>query len=163
MSRLIIGACGVLLAVVYVTGLKLDVAKKEIKQLRDLAEKHWVRAEHLERNLERERLAVEQLIDNEIEILEDLENAKIEIDRQRDNVSAALYELRIKASCPSTKVPETTSTHTGNDASSPKLDRNAERNYWRLREEHERVIQQIKSLQNYARICSEFYLPDNPQ
>lgn len=163
MNKLIIGACGVLLVVVYVTGLKLDIAKKEIKQQRDLAEKHWVRAEHLENSLDKERLAVEQLTRGESIILEDLENAKNEIDRQRDNVSAALYELRIKANCPSTTVSETTGTDSGNDAGTPKLDRDAEQNYWRLREEHERVIQQIKSLQNYARICSEFYLSDDAQ
>lgn len=161
MNRLIIGACGVLIVVVYITGLRLDIAKKEIKEQRDLAEQHWVRAENLEQSLKRERRAVDELSRHEKETMENLENAKAEINNLRDIVTAGRAELRIKASCPSATMPETASANSSNDASTPKLDRDAEQNYWRLREEHERVIQQIKSLQNYARICSEFYLSDD--
>lgn len=80
---------------------------------------------------------------------QDLNDAKAEIERLERDVDAGRQRLRLNASCPS--VPTNSGTASVDDESAPRLTRDAERAYFRLREQHALVTQQLTGLQEYIR------------
>ncbi|WP_191116366.1 lysis protein [Vibrio alginolyticus] len=80
---------------------------------------------------------------------QDLNDAKAEIERLERDVDAGRQRLRLNARCPS--VPTNSGTASVDDESAPRLTRDAERAYFRLREQHALVTQQLPGLQEYIR------------
>lgn len=80
---------------------------------------------------------------------QDLNDAKAEIERLERDVDAGRQRLRLNARCPS--VPTNSGTASVDDESAPRLTRDAERAYFRLREQHALVTQQLTGLQEYIR------------
>ena len=80
---------------------------------------------------------------------QDLNDAKAEIERLERDVDAGRQRLRLNARCPS--VPTDSGTASVDDESAPRLTRDAERAYFRLREQHALVTQQLTGLQEYVR------------
>lgn len=153
MRKLLIVAGAVMIGVVYVQGLRLDVAKKDLRAQEMLSMEHWARVENLQSALEKERAAAATLAQSETEIAERLRHANTEIENLRADVDSGRRELRLKATCPD-RVPQAPEANGGDDGTGPRLNRDAESAYWRLREQHEQVISQVELLQSYAMICS---------
>lgn len=80
---------------------------------------------------------------------QDLNDAKAEIERLERDVDAGRQRLRLNARCPS--VPTDSGTASVDDESAPRLTRDAERAYFRLRQQHALVTQQLTGLQEYIR------------
>ncbi|MFM2618586.1 lysis protein (plasmid) [Vibrio alginolyticus] len=80
---------------------------------------------------------------------QDLNDAKAEIERLERDVDAGRQRLRLNARCPS--VPTNSGTASVDDEPAPRLTRDAERAYFRLREQHALVTQQLTGLQEYIR------------
>lgn len=80
---------------------------------------------------------------------QDLNDAKAEIERLERDVSAGRQRLRLNARCPS--VPTNSGTASVDDEPAPRLTKDAERAYFRLREQHALVTQQLTGLQDYIR------------
>ncbi|MBY7685773.1 lysis protein (plasmid) [Vibrio alginolyticus] len=80
---------------------------------------------------------------------QDLNDAKAEIERLERDVDAGRQRLRLNARCPS--VPTNSGTASVDDESAPRLTRDAERAYFRLRQQHALVTQQLTGLQEYIR------------
>lgn len=80
---------------------------------------------------------------------QELNDAKAEIERLERDVDAGRQRLRLNARCPS--VPTNSGTASVDDESAPRLTRDAERAYFRLRKQHALVTQQLTGLQEYIR------------
>lgn len=144
----------VLLALLYVTGLKLDNAKTEAKLAKKEALENWAKAEALQKSLDTERTNAAEVAKIETQYLEALNNAKLQNDTLRADVESGRTKLRIKATCPK-HLPETASADPGNDAGAPELTGSARQAYYDLRDRHAKAIEQIVALQGFARLCSQ--------
>ncbi|CDH05403.1 conserved hypothetical protein [Xenorhabdus bovienii str. oregonense] len=89
---------------------------------------------------------IEMLHELDTKHIQDLANAKTEIDILRADVAAGRRKLRIKASC---SVPETIASGSVGDAGTPQLTEAARQDYYRLREVMAENDQQVKYLQDY--------------
>ncbi|UIW10351.1 Rz lysis protein [Flyfo siphovirus Tbat2_3] len=78
----------------------------------------------------------------------ELADAKATIETLRDDVATGKRRLRLNASCPKSEAAGTSSL---GDASSPRLDDYAERDYFRLRDGINTVTKQVNYLQDYIR------------
>lgn len=78
----------------------------------------------------------------------ELEDAKKSLADLQRCVAAGKCGLRLKASCPKS---DTTGASSMGDASSPRLDDSAERDYFTLRERISTVTKQVNYLQDYIR------------
>lgn len=79
----------------------------------------------------------------------ELADAKATIDQLHDDVSAGKRRLQLNATCK--RVPGTTATPGMDDAARAELTPDAERAYWRLREQLATADKQIAGLQEYIR------------
>lgn len=155
MDKWLIGAGAVMVVVMYIMGLKMDIAKKELKEIKAESFANWSRAENLQSVLEKERTAAAEMAKTETEIAERLRNANEQIDSLRSDVDAGRRQLRIKATCPpAERMPEAAAADSRDDGASPRLERDAEQAHWDLREQNEQVIHQVLLLQAYATACS---------
>lgn len=155
MNKSILAAAGILMALLYIQGLRLDIAKRQVSEKDRLALAHWAAAENLKSVLAVERELADRSAALAKSHSDEVNRAITEINDLRNRVSSGSAELRINATCPDTApVPETASSAGRADAASPRLAPDAERAYWRLREQHERVMRQVLALQEYARMCS---------
>lgn len=86
---------------------------------------------------------------NEIDIkyAKELADAKSENDRLRADVESGSKRLHVNASC---KVPNTSTTSIVDDATSPRLNESAQRDYLNLREWIGTATKQIAGLQEYV-------------
>lgn len=82
-------------------------------------------------------------------ITKELEDAKAQIEQLERDVAAGNKRLLVNASCPT--VPAKPSTASVDDERTAQLTANAERAYFRLRNQHELVIKQLTGLQEYVR------------
>ena len=82
--------------------------------------------------------------------IEDLNNAKAEIDRLRLDVESGDAGLQVNAECPEPRSVPSTSTSTGTpNATGPRLSNAAQRDYFTLRDRHAEATAQITGLQQY--------------
>lgn len=79
----------------------------------------------------------------------ELNNAKAQIEQLERDVAAGNKRLLVNARCPT--VPAKPSTASVDDERAARLTANAERAYFRLRNQHELVIKQLTGLQEYVR------------
>jgi prophage endopeptidase len=89
---------------------------------------------------------IEMLHELDSRHIQELANAKTEIDTLRADVAAGRRKLRIKATCP---VPETTTSGSVGDAGSAQLTETAQQNYYDLLRMMEENRQQTEYLQGY--------------
>ncbi|MDE9456114.1 lysis protein [Xenorhabdus bovienii] len=91
---------------------------------------------------------IQHLAELDAKHLQELTNAKTEIDTLRADIAAGRRKLRVQAICP---VPETTSSRSVGDAGTPQLTEAARQDYYdllRMMAENER---QTKYLQDYVK------------
>jgi prophage endopeptidase len=82
--------------------------------------------------------------------IEDLNNAKSEIDRLRLDVESGDAGLQVNAECPEPRSVPSTGTSTGTpNATGPRLSNAAQRDYFTLRDRHAEATAQITGLQQY--------------
>lgn len=147
-------AVAILLALLYVTGLKLDNAKAETKLAKKEALENWAKAEALQKSLDTERANAAEVAKIETQYLEALNNAKAQNDSLLADVESGRAKLRIKATCPK-HLPETATADASNDAGSAELAGSSRQAYYDLRDRHAKAIEQIVALQGFARLCSQ--------
>jgi len=82
----------------------------------------------------------------------ELKDAKAQIEQLERDVAAGNKRLLVNARCPT--VPTKPSTASVDDERTAQLTANAERAYFRLRNQHELVIKQLTGLQEYVRALS---------
>lgn len=97
-------------------------------------------------NIQRQRVHAAEL---DIKVTQELANAKSEIERLRTDLGNGTKRLRIAASCP--KLPETTVSTGKPDATGPRLNDSAERDYLSLVERIRQSETMINGLQSYIR------------
>ncbi|MDE9557854.1 lysis protein [Xenorhabdus bovienii] len=110
----------------------------------ELDEKHQIQLIAINEQQKR----IQHLAELETKHIQELTNAKSEIDTLRADVAAGRRKLRIKAVCP---VSETTSSRSMGDAGTPQLTEAARQDYYdllRMMAENER---QTKYLQDYVK------------
>lgn len=146
-------AVAILLALLYITGLKLDTAKAEAKIARKEALESLAKAEALQKSLDTERANAAEVAKIETQYLEALNNAKAKNDSLLAVVESGRAKLRIKANCPK-YLPKTASADPGNDAGAAELAGSSRQAYYDLRDRHAKAIEQILALQGFARLCS---------
>lgn len=95
-------------------------------------------------NIQRQRVQAAEL---DIKVTQELANAKSEIERLRTDLGNGTKRLRIAASCP--KLPEATASSGKLDATSPRLNDSAERDYLSLIERIRTATAMINGLQEY--------------
>lgn len=95
-------------------------------------------------NIQRQRVQASEL---DIKVTQELANAKSEIERLRADLSNGTKRLRLAASCP--KLPEATASSGEPDATSPRLNDSAERDYLSLVERIRTATAMINGLQDY--------------
>ncbi len=87
----------------------------------------------------------------DIKYAKELADAKSENDRLRADVESGTKRLRINATC---KAANTSATSSMDDATSPRLNESAQRDYLNLRERIGTATKQIAGLQDYiTNIC----------
>ncbi|WP_306587647.1 lysis protein [Hafnia paralvei] len=97
-------------------------------------------------NIQRQRVQAAEL---DIKVTQELANAKSEVDLIRAGISDGTKRLRLAASCP--KLPEATATAGKPDATSPRLNDSAERDYLSLVERIRQSETMINGLQRYIK------------
>jgi len=147
----LIGGAVIALMAFYIWGLhnKLSLTSNNYKA-------EVAKNKDLESAITRERkykIEAEQLNAKNIE---DLRNAKTQIDTMRASVESGSSELRIDAQCPESAImPKASSSSSQSNATSPRLSDTAQRNYFLLQERHAEAISQIKGLQQHIiKFCS---------
>lgn len=80
---------------------------------------------------------------------QELTKANEQIEKLRSDLSAGRKRLYVKAECP--KLPETTTATRLGNAALPRLGRDAEQNYLRLRSQVTQMQKQLEALQEYTR------------
>lgn len=114
----------------------------ELKEITQVANQQKADLE----NIQRQRVQAAEL---DIKVTQELANAKSEIERLRADLSNGTKRLRIAASCP--KLPEATASSGEPDATSPRLNDSAERDYLSLVERIRQSETMINGLQSYIR------------
>ncbi|MCE9874105.1 lysis protein [Hafnia alvei] len=114
----------------------------ELKEITQVAEQQKADLE----NIQRQRVQAAEL---DIKVTQELANAKSEIERLRTDLGNGTKRLRIAASCP--KLPEATAATGKPDATSPRLNDPAERDYLSLVERIRQSETMINGLQSYIR------------
>lgn len=147
MSKLTTALLSVIIALLvgmWYTTSQMQSLSSELKEITQLAAKQKADLE----NIHRQRVQAAEL---DIKVTQELANAKSEIERLRTDLGSGTKRLRIAASCP--KLPEATAaTATGKpDATSPRLNDSAERDYLSLVERIRQSETMINGLQSYIR------------
>nr|WP_314583418.1 lysis protein [uncultured Pseudomonas sp.] len=122
----------------------------------DLAAISNAAAQQVREALAKQQDAQQKVADLDRKHTEEMQNAKDENDRLRGDVADGRRRLQLKASCPASgsNLPNTTSTASLGNGSSPRLNDAAERDYWSLRSGIATARNQIAALQRYVReVC----------
>ncbi|WP_426762561.1 lysis protein [Hafnia paralvei] len=114
----------------------------ELKEITQVANQQKADLE----NIQRQRVQAAEL---DIKVTQELANAKSEVELIRAGISDGTKRLRLAASCP--KLPEATATSGKPDATSPRLNDSAERDYLSLVERIRQSETMINGLQSYIR------------
>ena len=145
MSKLTTALLSVIIALLvgmWYTTSQMQSLSSELKEITQVAEQQKADLE----NIQRQRVQAAEL---DIKVTQELANAKSEIERLRADLGNGTKRLRIAASCP--KLPETTSATVEPDATSPRLNDSAERDYLSLIERIRQSETMINGLQSYIR------------
>ncbi|WP_437342008.1 lysis protein [Ewingella docleensis] len=139
---IIIMAC-LLFGVSYYQG-QVAKLKHDVAEISQVAKEHQATIDLM---TARNKLAAEL----DIKYAKELADAKSENDRLRADVESGAKRLRINATC---KAPNASATSSVDDATSPRLNDSAQRDYLNLRERIGTATKQIAGLQDYiTNIC----------
>lgn len=145
MSRITTALIAVIMALLvgmwYMTS-RLQTANSSLKEITQVANQQKADLE----NIQRQRVQAAEL---DIKVTQELANAKSEIERLRTDLGNGTKRLRIAASCP--KLPEATAAAGEHDATGPRLNDSAERDYLSLVERIRQSETMINGLQSYIR------------
>lgn len=143
-----------------VADAKTETANERTAHQADLAVISNAAAQQVREALAKQQEAQQAVSDLDRKHTEELKNAMEENDRLRGDVAAGHRRLQLKAGCPtnSGNVPGATRTAGLGDATAPRLNGTAERDYWRLRDGIATANRQIAGLQQYVH---EVCLRDN--
>ncbi|MEG0421413.1 MAG: lysis protein [Hafnia sp.] len=145
MSRITTALIAVIIALLvgmWYTTSQMQSLSSELKEITQVANQQKADLE----NIQRQRVQAAEL---DIKVTQELANAKSEIERLRADLSSGAKRLRIAASCP--KLPETTVSTGKPDATGPRLNDSAERDYLSLVERIRQSETMINGLQSYIR------------
>jgi len=145
MSRVTTALIAVIIALLvgmWYTTSQMQSLSSELKKITQVAAKQKADLE----SIQRQRVQAAEL---DIKVTQELANAKSEIERLRTGLSNGTKRLRIAASCP--KLPEATASSGKPDATSPRLNDSAERDYLSLVERIRQSETMINGLQSYIR------------
>ena len=145
MSKLTTALLSVIIALLvgmWYTTSQMQSLSSELKEITQVANQQKADLE----NIQRQRVQAAEL---DIKVTQELANAKSEIERLRTDLGNGTKRLRIAASCP--KLPEATATTGEPDATSPRLNDSAERDYLSLVERIRQSETMINGLQSYIR------------
>lgn len=145
MSRVTTALIAVIIALLvgmWYTTSKMQSLSSELKEITQVANQQKADLE----NIHRQRVKAAAL---DIKVTQELANAKSEIERLRTDLGNGTKRLRIAASCP--KLPETTASTVEPDATSPRLNDSAERDYLSLIERIKQSETMINGLQSFIR------------
>lgn len=143
MSRVTTTLIAVIIALLvgmWYTTSQMQSLNSELKEITQVAEQQKADLE----NIQRQRVQAAEL---DIKVTQELANAKSEIERLRTDLGNGTKRLRIAASCP--KLPEATASSGKPDATSPRLNDSAERDYLSLVERIRTATAMINGLQEY--------------
>lgn len=145
MSKLttaLLSAIIALLVGMWYTTSQMQSLNTQLKEITQVAEQQKADLE----NIQRQRVQAAAL---DIKVTQELANAKSEIERLRTDLGNGTKRLRISGSCP--KLPEATASSGKPDATSPRLNDSAERDYLSLVERIRQSETMINGLQSYIR------------
>lgn len=145
MSRVTTALIAVIIALLvgmWYTTSQMQSLSSELKEITQVANQQKADLE----NIQRQRVQAAEL---DIKVTQELANAKSEIEHLRTDLGNGTKRLRIAASCP--KLPEATASSGKPDATSPRLNDSAERDYLSLVERIRQSETMINGLQSYIR------------
>lgn len=145
MSKLTTALIAVIIALLvgmWYTTSQMQSLSSELKEITQVANQQKAELE----NIQRQRVQAAEL---DIKVTQELANAKSEVDLIRAGIGDGTKRLRIAASCP--KLPETTASSGEPDATGPRLNDSAERDYLSLVERIRQSEIMINGLQSYIR------------
>lgn len=145
MSKLTTALLSVIIALLvgmWYTTSQMQSLSSELKEITQVANQQKADLE----NIQRQRVQAAAL---DIKVTQELANAKSEIERLRTGLSSGTKRLHIAASCP--KLPQTTAATGKPDATGPRLNDSAERDYLSLVERIRQSETMINGLQSYIR------------
>jgi len=135
---LVIIMAALLFGVTYYQG-KVTKLKHDVAEISKVAKENQATIDQM---TARNKLAAEL----DIKYAKELADAKSENDRLRADVESGSKRLHVNATC---KVPSTSATSSMDDATSPRLNDSAQRDYLNLRERIGTATSQIAGLQEY--------------
>lgn len=139
-AALIVLLFGMLIGITYHQG-RVEKLKHDVAEISKVAKENQ---DAIDLMTARNKLAAEL----DIKYAKELADAKSENDRLRADVESGTKRLRVNATC---KAPNTSSTSSVDDATSPRLNDSAQRDYLNLRERIGTATKQIAGLQEYIR------------
>ncbi|MDX6839765.1 lysis protein [Hafnia paralvei] len=145
MSRITTALIAVIIALLvgmWYTTNQMQSLNTQLKEITQVANQQKADIE----NIQRQRVQAAEL---DIKVTQELANAKSEVERLRADIDNGTKRLHIAASCP--KLPETTTATGEPDATSPRLNDSAERDYLSLIERIRQSETMINGLQSYIR------------
>lgn len=145
MSKLTTALLSIIIALLvgmWYTTSQMQSLNTQLKEITQVANQQKADLE----NIQRQRVQAAEL---DIKVTQELANAKSEIERLRTDLGNGTKRLRIAASCP--KLPEATAATGKPDATSPRLNDSAERDYLSLVERIRQSETMINGLQSYIR------------
>lgn len=145
MSKLTTALIAVIIALLvgmWYTTSQMQSLNIQLKEITQVANQQKADLE----NIQRQRVQAAEL---DIKVTQELANAKSEIERLRTDLGNGTKRLRIAASCP--KLPEASATTGKPDATGPRLNDSAERDYLSLVERIRQSETMINGLQSYIR------------
>lgn len=145
MNRITTALIAVIIALLvgmWYTTSQMQSLNTQLKEITQVANQQKADLE----NIQRQRVQAAAL---DIKVTQELANAKSEVERLRADLGNDTKRLRIAASCP--KLPEATAATGKPDATSPRLNDSAERDYLSLVERIRQSETMINGLQSYIR------------
>jgi len=145
MSRVTTALIAVIIALLvgmWYTTSQMQSLSSELKEITQVANQQKADLE----NIQRQRVQAAEL---DIKVTQELANAKSEIERLRTDLGNGTKRLHIAANC--AKLPEATAATGKPDATSPRLNDSAERDYLSLVERIRQSETMINGLQSYIR------------
>ncbi|MBY7786062.1 lysis protein [Vibrio fluvialis] len=131
-----------LVAMFFIQKSRISSLELKLNESTKLAESHASTIETMKRNNAEVALISETKT-------KELNDAKAQIERLERDVAAGNRRLLVNARCPA--VPAKPGAASMDDERTAKLTANAERAYFRLRNQHELVIKQLTGLQEYVK------------
>lgn len=101
---------------------------------------------------ENSKLALERVSQLDKELHDEKEQAKVTIDKLKRDIRSGAHKLYVKADCPNSRVPETSTTASGNhEETRAELDKEVAENLIEITEYGDEAIRQLTSCQKYIK------------